>query len=53
VRVIITAGNPRTCEALKQRGVTVLEMEFHGGSVSGRGPVCSTLPLIRDEGPRI
>jgi N-dimethylarginine dimethylaminohydrolase len=52
-RVIMTAGNPRTREALECRGVEVLEMEFGGGRVSGRGPVCSTLPLIRDEGPKI
>lgn len=52
-RVIMTAGNPRTREALERRGVTVLEMEFAGGRVSGRGPVCSTLPLVRDAGPKI
>ena len=46
-------NNPRTREALEARGVEVLEMEFGGGRVSGRGPVCSTLPLIRDEGPKL
>lgn len=52
-RVILAAGNPYTCEQLEKRGVEVIEMEFEGGRVSGRGPVCSTLPLIRDPGPSI
>lgn len=52
-RVIMPAGNPYTREQLEKRGVEVLEMEFAGGRVSGRGPVCSTLPLIRDRGPSI
>jgi N-dimethylarginine dimethylaminohydrolase len=52
-RVIATAGNPRTREALEKSGVEVLEMCFEGGKLSGRGPVCSTLPLVRDTGPQI
>jgi N-dimethylarginine dimethylaminohydrolase len=52
-RVILSAGNPYTREQLEKRGVEVIEMEFEGGRVSGRGPVCSTLPLIRDPGPSI
>jgi N-dimethylarginine dimethylaminohydrolase len=51
--VILSAGNPYTREQLEKRGVEVIEMEFEGGRVSGRGPVCSTLPLIRDPGPSI
>ena len=52
-RVVLTAGNARTREALEKRGVEVLEMTFDGGRLSGRGPVCSTLPLVRDVGPSI
>ncbi len=52
-RIIMTAGCPRTRERLEKRGIEVLEMAFEGGNVSGRGPACSTLPLVRDRGPSI
>ena len=52
-RLIVTAGNPRTREQLEKRGIETVEMSFEGGKVSGRGPACSTLPLIRDKGPSI
>ncbi len=52
-RIIATAGNHHTREQLEKHGVDVLEMGFEGGNISGRGPACSTLPLIRDKGPSI
>ncbi len=52
-RVVLTEGNNYTREQLEKRGVDVVEMKFEGGRLSGRGPVCSTLPLIRDAGPAI
>ena len=52
-KVITTAGNPHTREQIEKRGTTVFEMSFEGGQLSGCGPICSTLPLIRDRGPAI
>ena len=52
-RLIMTEGNPRTREQLEKHGIEVLEMSFEGGNISGRGPACSTLPLVRDKGPSI
>ena len=52
-RVVLTEGNNYTREQLEKRGVDVVEMKFEGGRLSGRGPVCSTLPLVRDAGPAI
>ena len=51
--IVLTEGNPRTRDELEKRGVRVHEVAFEGGRVSGRGPVCKTLPLIRDKGPSI
>ena len=52
-RIIATPGNHRTREQLEKRGIEVIEMSFEGGEVSGRGPDCSILPLIRDSGPTL
>ncbi len=51
--VVLTEGNPLTRAALEKRGLNVHEVAFEGGRVSGRGPVCKTLPLVRDRGPSI
>ena len=51
--VVLTEGNPRTHSELEKRGVRVHEVAFEGGRISGCGPVCKTLPLIRDKGPSI
>ncbi len=52
-KVIVTAGNPKTREQIEKRGIEVFEMGFEGGRIAGRGPICSTLPLVRDKGPSI
>ena len=52
-KVIVTAGNPKTREQIEKRGIEVFEMGFEGGRIAGRGPICSTLTLVRDKGPSI
>lgn len=50
-RLLMPAGNPRTAGALREEGVTVIELEMSEFVKTGGGPHCATGNLIRDPGP--
>ncbi|MFQ5912609.1 MAG: dimethylarginine dimethylaminohydrolase family protein [Nitrospinota bacterium] len=50
-KVLMVAGNPRAAEALRERNVTVIELEMSEYVKTGGGPHCATGCLIRDPGP--
>ncbi|MBI2879969.1 MAG: hypothetical protein HYY21_00170 [Candidatus Tectomicrobia bacterium] len=50
-KVIMCAGNPQANEALRERGVTVIEVEMGEFVLAGGGPHCAVGCLIRDPGP--
>jgi N-dimethylarginine dimethylaminohydrolase len=50
-KVIMCAGNPQAAEALRERNVTVIEVEMSEYIKTGGGPHCASGCLIRDPGP--
>ena len=50
-KVVIPSGNPKTVKALKERGVTVIELDFSDFIKMEGGPHCCISSLIRDPGP--
>ena len=47
-KVIVPAFNLKMTEALKKRGIDVIELDLSEFAKGGGGPTCLTLPLIRD-----
>lgn len=50
-KVIMPWGNPVTTKALKDRGVTVIELDFSDFIKMEGGPHCCVCNLVRDPGP--
>jgi N-dimethylarginine dimethylaminohydrolase len=50
-KIVIPSGNPKTIKALKERGVTVIDLEFSDFIKMEGGPHCCVSNLIRDPGP--
>ncbi|MBI2303687.1 MAG: hypothetical protein HYU86_02940 [Chloroflexi bacterium] len=49
--VVMAAGSPVTCAALRKEGCRVIEVDMSEMSTRGGGPVCYTGPAIREPGP--
>jgi N-dimethylarginine dimethylaminohydrolase len=52
-RVMVIKGCPRTVRALRDEGVEVIEVPYDEVMKYGGGIRCTTMQLIRDEGPRL
>jgi N-dimethylarginine dimethylaminohydrolase len=50
-KVVIPSGNPKTIKALKERGVTVIDLDFSDFIKMEGGPHCCVSSLIREPGP--
>jgi N-dimethylarginine dimethylaminohydrolase len=50
-KVVIPSGNPKTTKALKERGVTVIDLDFSDFIKMEGGPHCCVSSLIREPGP--
>ncbi len=52
-RLLITKGCPKTVKALREEKVDVIEVPYDEVMKYGGGLHCTTMQLIRDEGPRL
>lgn len=50
-KIIMAKGATKTAAALRQAGVTVIEIDISESIKLGAGPDCMTIALIREEGP--
>lgn len=50
-KIVMPKGAPKTVAALREEGVTVIEVDLSESCKLGAGPDCITLSVIRDEGP--